>query len=690
VATAECVIPIDTHCGECAAKIAVRIRRIGGVTEARTEHPEGLAIVRFDPDEIPAADARAAVSRVAEATMHRPRPHAHGNGDGILQAVAATCWVAGIGFLLLPTSVSLFGVAPVSTSVLLLAAVVGGWPILRGAVRSLRRGRLGVNALIAVATIGAAVLGEFFEAASLVVLFGLSESLEHRAKRRAHHAAEGLLDVTPDTAIVLRNGRRLELPVEAVDIGESVLVRPGDRVGLDGVVTSGRSWVNEAAVTGEGTPVSKQRGDSVFAGSLNGEGALEVETTHTAETSTLARIAELVSQAMANRPKVQRAVDRFARVYTPVVVGMAVLLAVVPIALGQPVRPWVLRALTLLVVSCPCAFVISLPATIAAALTAGARSGLVIKGGEHLERAAATRVAAFDKTGTLTTGDLEIEALPAEGHDAEEVLRLAAALEAGSEHLIGQAILRGVADLDLPPVDDFRALPGLGVTGTIEGVTHLLGKPDLFAPDVVASAGALGEEGRVVLLGTGTELLGGIRLRDRIRREAARVISDLAQLGVRSVMVTGDRARSAEACGETVGIGEIHSDLMPEEKQAVIERLRATGVVCMVGDGINDAPSLAAADVGVAMGLGAATTADAADVVLSDGGLGGVTKLIRLARRAFRVARGNMIVALALKVAVAGLALGGVSSLALAVIVGDVGATILVTINAVRLSRVRL
>lgn len=688
--TVECVIPVDTHCNDCATKMEARIRCIGGVTDVRTEHPEGRTEVRFDPQVIPDADARAAVAKVAAATVHREVPRAHSRGNTVALLAAAICWVCGIGLLLLPNAGSLFGVVLLADGFLYSAALVGGWPILQGAVRSLRKGRLGINALIVVAAVGAAALGELFEAASLVVLFGASEWLEHRARGRARHMAEGLLEEAPDTALALRGGRRQELPVEAIDVGELVLVRPGDRIGLDGVVRSGSSWVDEAAITGEGTPASKTPGDVVYAGSLNGAGALEVETTSEATGSTIARIAELVSRALTSRPRVQRTVDRFAKVYTPIVVGMSILVAVVPVLLGQPARPWILRALTLLVVSCPCAFVISLPATMAAALTAGARSGLIIKGAERLEQAAKASVVAFDKTGTLTTGDLDVQVLSVEGRDASEILRIAASLEANSEHSIGRAILARATGVELSAVDGFRALPGLGVEGTIAGVKYSLGKPALFSDDVLRASGSLWKDERAVFLGTETHLLGAIRLMDRVREEAQGIVSQLSNLGVRSVIVTGDRASAAESCAAQVGIKETYGDLMPEEKQAVVKRLRGTGVVCMVGDGINDAPSLAAADVGIAMGLSAAMTAEAGDVILSDGGLMGVTKLIRLARRAFRVAKGDMVVALVLKAVVAGLALAGVTSLALAVIVGDVGATLLVTLNAIRLGRARL
>ena len=688
--TVECVIALHTHCSDCAARTQKRIQRIGGVTEARIEHPEGRAVFRYDPSVIPVEDARAAVEKVASATVHRHPAHGHGQGGIPLLWAAAALWLVGIVLLLAGVSAPLIGSFGLPNAFLVLAVLVGGGPIFRGAVRSVRRLRLGVHALIALAVVGAAALGEFFEAASLVVLFGASEWLEHRAKGRAHHMIEDLLDCAPDTAIALRECRQCELPVEAIDVGERIVVRPGDRIGLDGTVATGSSRVDEAPITGESIPVPKSAGDTVYAGTLNGDGGLEVIVERDAGSSTIARVAELVSNAVAERPRIQRVVDRFATVYTPIVVGAASLVILVPLALGVPIRPWILRALSLLVISCPCAFIISLPATMAAALSLGARNGLIIKGGEHLERAAKTSVMAFDKTGTLTTGDLTVEVVPAQGRSAKDVLRLAGALESISEHSIGRAIVRGTAGMDLPNVTGFRAIPGMGVRGTIEGTEYVLGRPDLLSRDVLDASDVPWDDARMVLLGTETELLGGFRLQDRIRPEVCDVVADLERLGVRSVMVTGDRRRVAEACAASAGIREIHSDLLPDDKHAVVKRLRDTDTVCMVGDGINDAPSLAAADVGIAMGLSAAITAEAGDIVLSDEGLHGLPRLIRLARKAFRIARLNMAVALALKAAVAILSFAGISSLALAVIVGDVGATLLVTLNAVRLARARL
>jgi len=688
--TMECVIPLEVHCDACAERIERRIDCVGGVAHARVEHAEGKAILQYDPSVLGAEQARVVVERVAAAVVHREEPRDCGHEGHAGLWLAAGLWLVGGGLRLAAATPLLFGSIGLADAFLILAAAIGGCPILLAAGRSIWRRRLGISALIAIAAVGAAAIGELFEAASLVVLFGLSEWLEHRAKGRARRMVEGLLDCAPDRVTILRTGRTRVLPVEAIELGQRILIRPGERIGLDGTVEHGRSWVSEAPITGESRPISKSVGDTVYAGSLNGNGALEVVVTRDAGHSAIARIGQLVSEALANRPRIQRAVDRFAKAYTPIIVIGAALVALIPVSMGLPARPWILRALTFLVVSCPCAFVISLPATMAAALSVGARSGLVVKGAEFFERAARTNVVAFDKTGTLTTGRLDVEILPFGGEDPEDLLRLAAALELSSEHPIGKAIMRRAEGMELPKVEDFRAIPGMGVEGTIDGVSYALGKPELL-PEFARGSARLGRiEDHMVVLGSANRLLGGFRLSDQVREETAAVVSDLKAMGIRSVMVTGDRPDEAEPRAAQAGIEDVRSDLLPDEKQDVVARLRDGQTVCMVGDGINDAPSLAAADVGIAMGVSAAITAEAGDVVLADGGLRGVPRFIRLARRAMVVTRANMVVALVLKAIVVGLSLAGVTSLALAVVVGDVGATLLVTINAVRLARAKL
>ncbi|NOX44954.1 MAG: cadmium-translocating P-type ATPase [Caldiserica bacterium] len=514
-----------------------------------------------------------------------------------------------------------------------------------------------------------------------------SRWLEERAAARARRSIRDLLDRAPKRVTVLRDGRELELPVEAVSPGEVILVRPGETIGLDGVVARGRSSVSEAAITGESTPVTKEEGDPVYAGTLVEDGSLEIRVTRPAGESTLARIAALVEEAQHRKAPVERFVDRFARYYTPTVVGIAVLVALVPSLLGLPARTWIFRALMLLVIACPCALAISTPVAMVSALVAAAKRGILVKGAAALEAIAGVRFLALDKTGTLTTGELRAEVFPLDGADPGEILRIAAALERGSEHPIARAIRALAGDGDsLPDVEDFRALPGRGVRGRIGGEEYVVGRPELFRtlPEAVREFVASGKS--LVLVGKPEMPMGVILLSDELRPEAKGALAALRGLGVEPVLLTGDRAPVARRVAEALGIEEVHAELLPEEKLSLVEGLRERGGVAFVGDGINDAPALAAADVGIAMGaIGTDAAIEAGDVALMRDDLRGIPELVTLGRRALRVVRANIAVSIALKLVVAGFAFAGLASLALAVLIGDVGASLLVTGNAMRL-----
>ena len=433
----------------------------------------------------------------------------------------------------------------------------------------------------------------------------------------------------------------------------------------------------------------KEEGALVYAGTLNEDGALEIRVSRPAGDSTLARIARLVEEAQRDKAPVQRLVDRFARFYTPAVVGAAALVAGLPPLLGLPPRAWLLRALTLLVIACPCALAISTPATMVSALVASARRGILVKGGAALEAAAKMRHLALDKTGTLTTGELRARPVPLDGVPPEEVVRTAAALERGSEHPIARAIRELAEGEDsLPEVKNFQALPGLGVRGRIGGEEYLVGRPELFSDLPKEAEGLLADGASLVLVGKPDRPFGAIVLSDQLRPEARGALGLLKGLGVRPVLLTGDREAAARAVAEALGIEEVHAELLPEEKVEWVKKLKSRGGVAMVGDGINDAPALAAADVGIAMGtIGTDVAIEAGDVALMRDDLSGVPELISLGRRSLAVIRGNVAVALALKLLVAALAFAGYASLALAVLIGDVGATLLVTASAMRLQR---
>jgi Zn2+/Cd2+-exporting ATPase len=581
-------------------------------------------------------------------------------------------------------------------------------PPARRAWRSARSFVLDINVLMVIAVAGAVALGDWPEAAAVVWLFAVAQALEARSLDRARHAIRTLMQLAPEVAVVRRDGQEQELRAADVRVSDIVVIRPGQRFPVDGVVLSGESAVNQAPVTGESWPAEKGPGDEVFAGSINGDGALEVEAVRPAGDSTIARIVRLVEQAQQRKAPIQTFVERFARRYTPAVVGLAIVLAVVPplVVAGadgwtRAFGEWSYRALALLVVACPCALVISTPVAIVSALTSAARHGVLIKGGAHLERLGSVRCLAFDKTGTLTHNRIIVtEVLGVGGVSTSGVLSVAAALESRSEHPIGRAIVdrARTAGLDVVPGLGFRALPGLGAEAVVAAAPAIIGSHRLFEERRLCTAAlhARIEEveergGTPVLVGHGGEALGVIGLADRPRDAGREVVAGLRDQGVeRMVLLTGDARPSAESMRRGAGLDEAHAELLPGDKAAALAKLRERyGPVAMVGDGVNDAPALAAADVGIAMGgAGNDVALETADVVLMSDDLGKLPYALRLSRATLRNVRTNVTIALTLKLAFVALAAAGVATLWMA-IVADTGASLIVTANSLRLLRLK-
>ncbi|RLC98659.1 MAG: cadmium-translocating P-type ATPase [Chloroflexi bacterium] len=563
---------------------------------------------------------------------------------------------------------------------------------------------LGINALMVVAVTGAMAIGEWAEAAIVVVLFALGEALEGYATERARGALESLLDLAPPVALRLRaDGSTEEVPVEQLSVGDRVLVRPGDRVSVDGVVRAGQSGVDQSAITGESIPVDKAPGDEVFAGTINTSGALEVEVTRMAADNTLSRMVELVQEAQSEKAPVQHFVERFARVYTPAVAVAALLIAALPpLFLGQPFwgeRGWLIRALQMLVIACPCALVISTPVSMVSALTNAARRGVLIKGGRTLESLSRIRVFAFDKTGTLTEGrpvTTDVLDVCEDTSHAHNGLQYAAAVEAQSSHplaraLVAEAQTQGIA---VPPAEEVTILGGRGVTGQVGGRQVTVGSHPYFdaklphAETVCQEAERLAEAGKTVMLVSHDENVCSVfAVADTPRPESRDTLADLRALGdIRTLMLTGDGPTVAKAIGRQVGVDDVRAGLLPEDKVAAIRELAAgeTGVA-MVGDGVNDAPALAQATVGIAMGgAGSAQAMETADVVLMGDDLRQLPFIVRLSRSTRRTIRANIAFALAIKAAVFVLAVVGVATLWMAIL-ADVGASLAVILNGMRL-----
>jgi Cd2+/Zn2+-exporting ATPase len=592
--------------------------------------------------------------------------------------------------------------APASTIWIpfIVSIALGGVFTGRRALASLRAGILDINVLMVIAVGGAMALRQWTEAASVVFLFALAQLLETRAMDRARGAIRALMDLAPAEAIVRRDGHQLRLPVDDVRVADTILVGPGEKLPLDGRVVAGDSYVNQAPVTGESLPVEKTAGDDVFAGTINGRGALDVVVTRLRRDSTLARIIHLVERAQTQRAPSQTFVDRFARIYTPVVLAIAVIVALAPpLFLGGSWSVWLYRSLVLLVISCPCALVISTPVSIVSALAAAARKGVLIKGGAHLERMASIRCIAFDKTGTLTHGRLHVvDVLPVNGAAPSEVLRLAASLEMRSEHPIGKAIVSYAASEGISPVsvDSFQAIPGrgaeaqLGAHRLVVGSHRLFEERGLCSPQMEAALDALTARGcgSVMVAAAGTAV-GVIGVADQPRESARDAVDLLRQQGIQQViLLTGDQESAGRALAEALDLDGHRAALLPEDKVTAVEELRRRyGALAMIGDGVNDAPALAAADVGIAMGVAGTDAAlETADVALMADELLKIPYALRLSRATTRNIRANIGFSIALKAAFLVLAVTGAATLWMAV-AADMGASLIVIANALRLLR---
>ncbi|GGX34213.1 copper-translocating P-type ATPase [Pigmentiphaga litoralis] len=590
------------------------------------------------------------------------------------------------------------------TAVLALAAIViGGLPTLRKGWIALKNLTLNINLLMTVAVIGAVLIGQWPEAAVVIWLFGIAEMIEALSLERARNAIRSLTALAPDRALVRQpDGAWQEQSVDTLTIGQIVRVRPGERVVLDGVVVRGVSSIDQAPITGESMPVDKQPGDRVFAGTINQDGVLEIEVATRKGDTMLDRIARSVQDAQAQRAPTQRFIDRFARVYTPIVFLAAIAVAVVaPLAFGAPWQPWIYRALVLLVIACPCALVISTPVTIVSGLTAAARRGILVKGGLYLEQGRRLTALALDKTGTLTEGKptltdiVVLDAVaesPALSRDAAH--RLAASIDVLSPHPVAVAIARGIAATDLADVADFQSLPGRGVQGAIDGVMYYVGNPRLMrdigadTPAMASAMDTLERQGKTaVVLARKGQALALLAVADTVRDTSRQAIAELNALGVRTVMLSGDNAATVAAVGTSLGIVDARGNLLPEDKLRIVTELAGQGRIGMVGDGVNDAPALARADIGFAMGAAGTDTAiETADVALMQDDLRKIPEFIRLSRRTASVLMQNIAFALLLKIVFFGLTFTGHATLWMAVF-ADAGGSLLVVFNGLRLLR---
>lgn len=677
-------------CASCAATVERRVGRLPEVRRAVVNFAAG----RLDAEHAPGLDSveiEQAVESAGYAVIRDQR------------AETASLWrtprvfsMLGAALLLLAAfGLDLSGLAwPPVVAVYLTAVLVGGVPIFRAALSALRSRHLDMNVLMSAAVVGAAGIGAWGEAALVVVLFAAGNALQSYAVDRTRGAVRALVRLAPEEVTVRREGVEQAVPAGEVRVGDRVVVRPGERLAVDGEVEEGESTVDEAPVTGESVPVEKVPGDPVFSGSLNGSGGFVLRAAREAEDSTLQKISRSVDEAQAGKAPAEQFVDRFSRVYTPLVVGLAATLAVVPPLLGGDFGTWLYRSLALLIIACPCSLVISTPVTVVSGLGAASRRGVLVKGGAALEASGGIRTLVLDKTGTLTEGrPVLVRTVALDGTTEEEALRLAGALERFSEHPLAHAMLTAAGGLDLPPVEGFRAITGRGAEGVVLGRRYLVGSPRLFAERGISLESAspvLAEVARAgetpVVLGDEGGPVAVFGLADSLRPDAVSAVRTLREAGVdRLVMLTGDAEAPARRVAGDLGI-EYQAGLLPEEKAAAVRGLDAEhGPVGMVGDGINDAPALAAAHVSFAMGAaGTGVALETADVALVKDDLAGLARAVRLSRSAGRVVRQNILASILIKGVFVILAPLGFVTLPLAVL-ADMGTSIGVTLNGLRL-----
>ncbi|MGX7078447.1 heavy metal translocating P-type ATPase [Globicatella sanguinis] len=594
-----------------------------------------------------------------------------------------------------------------TTLLFLTSMLVGGLSLFKVGLQNLLRLEFDMKTLMTVAVIGGAIIGEWGEVALVVILFALSEELERFSMDKARNSIRSLMGIAPKKALVRRNEQEIMIHVDDIAVGDIMIVKPGEKIAMDGVVVNGYSAVNQAAITGESVPVGKTVDDEVFAGTLNEEGLLEVKITKLVEDTTISKIIHLVEEAQGERAPAQAFVDKFAKYYTPIIMIIAALVVVVPpLLFGGSWETWIYQGLAVLVVGCPCALVISTPISIVSAIGNAAKKGVLIKGGVYLEEMGALKAIAFDKTGTLTKGVPVVTDFNILNNQTnrEELLAIITALEYRSQHPLASAIMKKAEEENISYsdvlVEDFSSITGKGIKGIVNGTIYYIGSPKLFKElltidfdkDFEKNVTALQNQGKTaMIIGTEKEILGVIAVADEVRESSKEIIQKLHQLGIKNtIMLTGDNQGTANAIGSHVGVSDIRADLMPQDKLDYIKQLKSEyGNVAMVGDGVNDAPALAASTVGIAMGgAGTDTALETADVALMGDDLRKLPFTVKLSRKALNIIKANITFAIAIKFIALLLVIPGWLTLWIAIL-SDMGATLIVALNGLRLMRVK-
>lgn len=695
-------------CPSCAMNVENAIRKLNGIAGINVDFIIGKAAIKYDPSLTNTSEIREAIEKAGYTALE--------NGTEDHEGSCSSCatdffeekrplWkqrnirIIVLSSMLLVLGLSIeyvTGTTALSHILFLLAGVISGYSIAKKGISSLLKKRLDMNFLMTIAAIGAFSIGYGEEGASVLYLFFIAEFLEDYAGEKARKSIGALVKLAPETAVVIREGNEVNVHVHDANINDITVVRPGEKIPLDGIVISGESSVNQAAITGESMPVHKEIGDPVYAGTLNEHGYLEIRVSKRSEDTVISKIVKLVEDAERKKSPTEKFVDKFARYYTPAVIFLAAGVATVPsLVFGQPFDEWLYKALVLLVISCPCALAISTPVSMISGITGAAKNGVLIKGGNYIEEMAKAKVFVFDKTGTLTEGKPVVtDVLEVNSYSANEILEIAASIESLSEHPLARAVVAKAESggMSLKSASEFKAIPGKGVKGNIDGKMYYIGGPAMFSglsiPFPEVKVRELEEEGKTAILLGNRECMGIIAIMDKIRDAAPETIIMLKKIGMRVVMLTGDNERIAKAIANKLGIDEYHACLLPEDKVRIIEELdQKYGKVVMVGDGVNDAPALAKSSVGIAMGaIGSDVALETADIALMHDDISKLPYLSKLSKKTLGIVKENIFTSIAIKGSFAILAFPGIVTLWMAVAFGDMGLSLLVIVNSMRLS----
>lgn len=687
-------------CTNCAAKFEKNVKSIEGVTDAKVNFGAGKIKVEGTSSiqEIKSAGA-------FENLIIQDEDNQESEGEQ-KDSFLKRNWTLVISVILIAIAFYFRSTAGendiITKSLFISAIVIGGFSLFTEGIKDLLKLNFSMEVLMTVAIIGASIIGEWAEGSIVVILFAVSEALERFSMDRARQSIRSLMDIAPEEALIRRNNEEKMINVSDIQIGDIMIIKPGQKIAMDGVVIKGHSAVNQAAITGESVPIEKQIKDEIFAGTLNEEGILEVEVTKHVNDTTIAKIIHLVEEAQGERAPAQAFVDNFAKYYTPSIMAISALIIIIPpLFFGGDWNKWLYQGLSLLVVGCPCSLVISTPVSIVSAIGNSAKNGVLVKGGIYLEEIGGLKAIAFDKTGTLTKGTPSVtDFVVSDTNQENQYLSIISALEILSQHPLASAILkeadRRESNYQMIDIMNFKSVTGKGIKGDYQGTTYFVGSPKLFDSELIRQASVmknyekLQEQGKTVMIfGTAQNILAIIAVADELRKSSSEVIAKLHQLGIEhTIMLTGDNIRTAKSIGEQVGVTDIKGDLMPQDKLDYIKELKEKyGKVAMVGDGVNDAPALASATVGIAMGgAGTDTALETADVALMGDDLQKLPFIVNLSRKTLKIIKQNITFSLSIKFLALLLIIPGWLSLWIA-IVADMGATLLVTLNGLRLMK---